>query len=114
MEPHSWKFVIAVLNHIFHRVKSIVKLYKLSLGMGIVNTIHGNQVHVIKGKVFKLGIDEVIFLRVSGDNVSQVESIMNHRCAVEAKAQESDKNDNHHSLGFGLEQHGGVLFPCEA
>lgn len=114
MEPHSGKFVIAVLNHIFHSVKGIVKLYKLSLGMGVVKAIHGNQVHVIEGKVFELGIDEVILLCVSGDNVSQVESIMNHCCAIEAEAQKSDENDNHHSLGFGLKQHGGVLFPGEA
>ncbi len=102
VQPHSGKFVIAVLNYIFYRVEGIVKLKKLSLRMGIVKAIHGNQVHVIEGEVFKLGSDKVILLCVSGDNISQIESIMNHCGTIEAETQKSHKNDDHHSLRFRL------------
>lgn len=113
MQPHAGQFVVTVSDHVSNRVESVVQLNQKPLRSSVVKSIHGDQVHVVEGKVLKLGVNEVVLLGVAWHDVGQVKAVVHHGGPVQAETQEAQEEDNHNDLALGFEEEGGVFFPGE-
>lgn len=114
MEPHGGKLVVTVFYHIFDAVKGVVQLNQQFLRAGVIEAIHGHQVHVVEGEILELCVDEVILLGVAWHHVGQVQAIVHHGGPVQAEAEEAEEKDDHGSFAFGLEKKWCVFVPGKA
>ena len=114
MQPHAGQLVVAVSDHVSDGVEGVVQLDQQPLRPGVIESVHGHQVHVVEGEVLELGIDEIILLGVARHNVGQVEAVVHHGGPVQAEAQEAQEENHHDGFALGLEEQRGVFLPGEA
>lgn len=114
MQPHAGQLAITVSDHISYRVEGVVQLNQQSLRPGVIKSIHGYQVHVIEGKVLKLGVNETVLLGVAWHDISQVKAVMHHSGPIQAETQEAQEKNNHGGFALGLKEKRSVFVPGEA
>lgn len=74
VKPHAGQLSVVLLQHIADRVEPLVELVQQRLVVGVVGPLR-HHVHVVEGKEFELGTDEVVLAGVSGHDVRQLQPI---------------------------------------
>lgn len=74
MQPHAGQLSIVFLQHIADRVEPLVEMVQQGLVLGVICPLC-HHIHVVEGKEFELGADEVVLAGVSGHDVRQFQAI---------------------------------------
>lgn len=74
------------------------------LVLGIVKILR-DQVHVVEAEIFRLDREELKLLRVSRDDVAEVETVFDPRASQKRRRQQADEKGDDHDLRLRLLQH---------
>ena len=103
-EPEGRQASVVIFHDVLDLLKAFVVFIEQLLVVGIIKIL-GNQVHVVETKVFGLHREEFELLRVSGDNVAEVETIFDARAAEKRRREQANEERDNHDLGLRLFQH---------
>lgn len=85
-------------QHSLERAEALVQIKEGALGVGVVKATLCHQGHLVEGEVPELGAQEGMLLGASRHHIRQGQPVLHQRGSVEAQAQETTKECQHHGL----------------